>query len=144
MSDLLDKAHADAVLGLLLVGLDPHISVFDGKVPDPMPDVAANPWVLVYFSAGWPLDGVANSLDGTAVTYRQRVFVHSTGASAAAARAVAGQARAALLNVRPAISGRTAWPIRWADGGNPPDLDETLGFPVMDQVDVYELTTAPG
>lgn len=143
MPDLLDKAHADAVLALLSAGVDSHISVFDGKVPDPTPTVATNPWVLVYFSAGWPVDGAANTLDGNAATYVQRIWTHSTAATAAAARAVAGQVRAALLNVRPVVTGRTTWPIRW-DDGNPPNRDETLGFLVMDQVDVWKLQTAPG
>lgn len=144
MSDLLDKAHADAVLGLLHAALDPvPILVFDGKVDNPTPDVAAHPWVLVYFAPGWPVDGAANTLDGNAATYVQRIWTHSTAASAAAARAVAGQVRAALLNVRPVVAGRTTWPIRW-DDGNPPDRDETLGFLVMDQVDVWKLQTAPG
>jgi hypothetical protein len=143
MSDLLDKAHADAVLALLTGALNPAIAVYDGKVPDPTPNVAINPWVLVYFDPGWPVDGAANSLDGNAVTYRLTFFTHSIGASAAAARAVAGQVRAALLNVRPVISGRSCWPIRW-DDGNPTSLDETLGFPVMDKVDIWKLTSAPG
>lgn len=143
MSDLLDKAHADAVLALLSAAVDSHISVFDGKVPEPFPDVKANPWVLVYFSPGWPVDGAANTLDGNAATYVQRIWTHSTAATAAAARAVAGQVRAALLNVRPVVTGRATWPIRWEDG-NPPNRDETLGFLVMDQVDVWKLQTAPG
>jgi hypothetical protein len=143
MSDLLDKAHADAVLALLTGALNPAIAVYDGKVPDPTPNVATNPWVLVYFDPGWPVDGAANSLDGNAVTYRLTLFTHSIAASAPAARAVAGQVRAALLNVRPVISGRSCWPIRW-DDGTPTSLDETLGFPVMDKVDVWKLQTAPG
>jgi hypothetical protein len=144
MSDLIDKAHADAVLGLLHAALDPvPISVFDGKVPDPTPKVATNPWVLVYFNPGWPVDGKANSLDGTATTYQLTFFTHSIGATAAAARAVAGQVRAALLNVRPIVTGRSCWPIRW-DDGSPTDRNEDLGFPVMDKVDVWKLQTAPG
>jgi hypothetical protein len=143
MSDLLDKAHADAVLALLTGALNPAIAVYDGKVRDPTPNVATNPWVLVYFDPGWPVDGAANSLDGTAVTYRLTFFTHSIAASAPSARAVAGQVRAALLNVRPVISGRSCWPIRW-DDGTPASLDETLGFPVMDKVDVWKLQTAPG
>jgi hypothetical protein len=83
MSDLLDKAHADAVLALLTGALNPAIAVYDGKVPDPTPNVATNPWVLVYFDPGWPVDGAANSLDGNAVTYRLTFFTHSIAASAA-------------------------------------------------------------
>jgi hypothetical protein len=141
MSDLIDKAHADAVLGLLHAALDPvPISVFDGKVPDPTPDVAAHPWVLVYFDADWPIDGAGNSLDGTSRTYVLRAWCHSAAASAAGARAIAGQVRAALLNVIPTITGRTSGMICHIDG-QPANPDETLGFLVVDKVDVYELMT---
>jgi hypothetical protein len=143
MSDGIDKAHADAVLALLAAGLDTHVSVFDGQVPDPTPDVASKPWVLVYFQPTWPTDGAGNSLDGQSQTCRLRIYTHSIGATAAAARSVGGQARAALLNARPAVTGRICGLIRWVDG-NPPDRDETLGTLVMDKVDVWEFVTTPG
>lgn len=144
MSDFIDRDHANAILGLLHTALDPvPISVFDGKVPDPTPDVDAHPWVLVYFDADWPIDGAANSLDGNAVTYVLKAWCHSTAGSGAGVRAIAGQVRAALLNVRPVITGRSVWPIRRYDG-NPTGRDEALGTPVMSKVDVYELKTAPG
>jgi hypothetical protein len=72
-----------------------------------------------------------------------QVWCHSTAGSGAGARAIAGQVRAALLNVRPTISGRSCWPIRKTDG-SPMGRDETLGIPVMSKVDVFELKTAPG
>jgi hypothetical protein len=144
MSDTLDRDHANAVLTLLHTALDPvPIAVYDGVVPSPFPDPAANPWLLVYFDASWPTDGAANTLDGKSATYVLTVQCHSTAASAAGARAIAGQARAALLNVRPTVAGRVCWPIRRVEG-QPPNKDETLGFLVMDKVDVYELASAPG
>lgn len=144
MSDLLDKLHADAFLGLLHAALDPvPISVFDGKVPDPLPDIKANPWVIVYFDPGWPTDGAANALDGKSVTYVLHGYCHCVAGSMAGVRAVTGQVRAALLNVRPTVAGRACWPIRWS-AGQPANPDETLGQLVMDKVDVYELMTGPG
>lgn len=144
MSDGLEKAHADAILGLLHAALDPvPIAVYDGVVPDPFPDPATHPACLVYFAAEWPTTGTANALDGQSVTYLMRAYCHSIGASAAAARSIGGQVRAALLNVRPTIAGRTSGLIRWYDG-QPPTRDETLGALVMDRVDVFELTTTPG
>lgn len=144
MSDTLDRDHANAVLSLLHAALDPvPIAIYDGVVPSPYPDVKTSPWVLVYFDASWPPDGQANALDGKSATYMLRVYCHSTAASAAGARAIAGQVRAALLDVRPTVSGRTTWPIRWAEG-QPPNKDETLGFLVMDKVDVYQLASTPG
>lgn len=144
MSDGLEKAHADAILNLLHAALDPvPVAVYDGLVPSPFPDPAAAPWCLVYFSSSWPTDGTGNALDGQSATFLLRAYCHSTGATAAAARAVGGMVRATLLNVRPIISGRACGLIRWAEG-QPPNKDETLGFPVMDRVDVFELTTTPG
>jgi hypothetical protein len=140
MPDLLDKAHVDAVLALLAAGLDPAIVVYDGVVPSPYPDPEVHPYVVVYFSGGWPTDGAGNAFDGRSATYRMQCYTHSVGGTAAACRAVAGQVRAALLNVRPAISGRSVFPIRW-DDGQPAGTDESLGFPVINKADVYELKT---
>lgn len=141
MSDQIDKAHADAILGLLHAALDPvPIEVYDGVVPSPYPDVAAHPWVLVYLEADWPIDGTGNGFDGQARTYVLRAYCHSTGATAAAARAIAGQVRAALLNVKPTVAGRSTGSI-WRPGGAPPTRDETLGFLVMDKVDIYEFVS---
>lgn len=144
MSDLLDKAHADAFLGLLHTALDPvPIAVYDGKVPDPLPDIQASPYVVVYFDPGWPVDGAANALDGNAVTYVLRGYCHCVAASMAGVRAVTGQVRAALLNVRPTVTGRTCWPIGWYDG-QPANPDESLGHLAVNKVDIYELKTGPG
>jgi hypothetical protein len=144
MSDGIEKAHADAVLNLLHAALDSvPIAVYDGKVPDPTPDVDAHPWLLVYLQGEWPLTGTANALDGQSVTYLLRIYCHAVGGTAAAARAVAGMARAVLLNARPTVSGRTPGLIRWSDG-QPPNPDESLGHLVMDKIDVYELITTPG
>jgi hypothetical protein len=135
VSDLLDKAHADAFLGLLHAALDPvPIAVYDGKVPDPLPDVQASPCVVVYFAA--------NALDGKAVTYVTRGYCHCVAGSMAAVRAVTGQVRAALLNVRPTVAGRSAGLIKWYDG-QPANPDETLGHLAVNKVDVYELITTP-
>jgi hypothetical protein len=143
VSDLLDKAHADAFLGLLHTALDPvPIAVYDGKVPDPLPDVQASPWVVVYFDPGWPVDGAGNALDGKAVTYVTRGYCHCVAGSMAAVRAVTGQVRAALLNVRPTVAGRSAGLIKWYDG-QPANPDETLGHLAVNKVDVYELITTP-
>lgn len=137
MSDQLDELHAQAVLGLLAAGLPAQVAVYDGKVPDPMPDPAGHPWVLVYTQIQRPRDGVGNALDGRSATIVARFWCHNVGATAAAARAVSMQVRSALLDARPSVAGRTCSLIRWYDG-QPPSRDETLGSLVMDQVDIYE------
>jgi hypothetical protein len=144
MSDGLEKAHADAFLALLHAALDPvPIAVYDGVVPSPYPDPATTPACLVYFAAEWPTDGTGNAIDGLSITYRLRAYCHSIGATAAAARSIGGQVRAAVLNIRPTVAGRSCGPIRWYDG-QPPAKDETLGALVMDRVDVFEFLTTPG
>jgi hypothetical protein len=143
MSDLLDKLHAEAFLGLLHAALDPvPIVIYDGKVPDPLPDVNASPYVVVYFDPGWPTDGAANALDGKSVTYVLHGYCHCVAGSMAGVRALTGQVRAALLNVRPTVTGRTSGLIRWYDG-QPANPDESLGKLAVNKVDIYELVTTP-
>lgn len=136
-----EQAHADAILALLAAapGGPPALVVYDGKIPDP-PTVAATKYVLVYLSTTTPTGTSLTSDQDRAVT---RAYCHCVGADAIAARAVAGRVAAALLNVKPTITGRVCWPIRDDNSGGPPDRDETTGTLVMDQVAVYRLESLP-
>jgi hypothetical protein len=135
--------HATAVLALLdgddLPG-DPLV-VYDGKVTG-----TADHYVLVYFLVQTP-DGLAApdkvSLDFASDVLDVWVYCHCVGPTPVAARAVQGRVRAALLNVTPTITGRTCFPIRWREG-QPGQRDEETGPLVVDQVDVYGLTSLPG
>lgn len=135
MADLLDKAHADAGLGLLIA--DAGLTVFDGKVPDPTPDP---PYVIVYVIVEWPRDGIGTALTSTQVTVTTSYYCHCIAETAAGSRAVAMRVRAALLNARPVISGRNCGPIKQIEAA-PPQRDETTGRLVMDSVGVYEFTS---
>jgi hypothetical protein len=137
------QLHAAAVLGLLDADDGPPpLVVKDGFVPAG----TAPPYVLVYFVIDSP--EASADFGGTSdMNYTSRrvdcfAYCHSVGANAAAARAVAARVRNALLDVLPAVTGRLAFPIRLTES-QPPVRDETTGSLVMDQVDVYRLSTIP-
>jgi hypothetical protein len=140
--------HFDAFKALLSAapGGPPSLVVCDGIVPD-----GTNPpYTLVYFAIQTP-DGLvapdAVNLTADSDVIDARAIVHSVGAdpqAARAARAQAGRARAALLNVTLTITGRTCFPIRWIDGQPPQRNEEVPGSPVFDQVDVYGFRSVPG
>lgn len=134
--------HANAVLALLDAdNTSPALVVLDGAVTGTQP----LPYVLVYLMLQTP-DGLAApdkvSLDFNSDVIDMWVYCHCVGGNAAAARSVSARVRAALLNVTPTIANRVCFPIRYREG-NPPQRDESTGPLVMDQVDVYGLTTVP-
>lgn len=137
------QAHAQAVLDLLDAdNTAPALVVHDGAVPSG----ATPPYVVVYFTIVTPTAGQAP--DSADINFDSRrlivdAYCHSIGGTARAARIVAGRVRAALLNVRPTVTGRSAFPIRQQEG-QPPQRDETTGVLVFDQIDVYRLQTVPG
>lgn len=135
-------AHAQAVLALLAAVDDPPLTVYDGRV-----DVSAGrpvdpPYVLLYFAASDPLQTGSLSLAHRSERHRLDIYAHCVGATARAARMVADQVRAALLDVVPVVPGRTCWPIRLEES-RPPERDETTGVPVFDAVSVYRLQSVP-
>jgi hypothetical protein len=135
--------HTAAVLGLLDADNGPPPLVFyDGVVPS----TGAPPYVLVYFAFDQP--EAAQDIESSDLTMATRrvdclAYCHSVGNNAAASRAVAARVRAALLDVTPTVAGRIAFPIRHIEN-SPVRRDETTGVLVMDQVDVYRLSTVPG
>lgn len=143
MTDLLDQLHADAGLGLLAA--DVGLRVYDGRVPDNTNTGAGPelPYVLVYTTVKWPPDGTANALDAQAVTVEVEWNCHCVAETAAAARAVQMRVRAALLNKRPTIAGRSVGLIKQEEV-LPPNRDESTGRLVMDCVSNYTLVSAPG
>lgn len=133
------RLHADAILALLKAapGTTPLV-VHDGAVPDG----GTPPYVLVYFADADPELAESMSLANRSDRHVTRVYAHSVGGSAAAARMVGDRVRTAWLDVVPTIAGRQCFPIRREDG-QPADRDETTGTLFMDQVDVYRLESVP-
>lgn len=132
------RAHADAVLALLAAAPGNPLRVLDGAVPKE----TAPPYVLLYFGDEDPELPDSRPLEGTSGRFVLRVYAHSVGGNAAAARALGERVRAALLDVTPAIVGRACFPIR-REEGSPPQRDESTGTLVMDRVDIYRLESVP-
>lgn len=129
----------DEVLAIL-DGIPNH-TTHDGKVPDD----AIAPYTLVYFVVS--VVGADRAADTSDLSFASRavdliIYTHNVGNNAAAARAVAGKVRAALLDVVPVVPGRKAFPIRFYDDA-PAVKDETTGKLIMDLADVYRLRTVP-
>ncbi|SCL21706.1 hypothetical protein [Micromonospora inyonensis] len=133
-----DDPHATAFLSLLRAV--PGLRVFpDGEGGTPtattaLPYVVA--WISVRYDLGPTIEGRSSRGVATAT-------VHSVGANDTAARITAGRVRVALLDVVPAMTGRRPYPIR-QDASLPPDVDESTGRRVFDQIDQYRLESLPG
>jgi hypothetical protein len=131
--------HASVVLALLDAdNTPPALNVHDGKVPDGT-DPRASPYVLVYFDSNDP----DSDFNAAPYTFTLTATCHCVGGNAQAARMVADRVRTALVGVTPTVAGRSCFPIS-REPGTPPLRDESTGSLVMDQVDVYTLSTIPG
>jgi hypothetical protein len=136
---LLDETHAQVAITALAA--NPNLTssrVFDGRVPDGT-DPALG-YVLVYCTVSWPRDGIGTALTAQQVTLTTTYTCHCVGLNARAARAVAMEVRASLLNLKPNITGRSCSPIK-QDDAQPPDRDESTGHLVMDAVSVFSFTS---
>lgn len=136
------QQHAAAVLALLQADTGPpQLVVYDGYVPD----ASLPPYVVVYFT-GLSVEAAQDpdSSDMTALSRRNDIWVyaHCVGANGQATRSVAARVANALLDVAPTVTGRTCFPIRHVEN-QPAARDETTGKLVMDQVDVYRLSSIP-
>lgn len=137
MSDLLDKQHYDALMTPLRA--DAGLTVY----PDPegaVPIIMTPPYVRVWPTIDRPADAAGNSLTQLSTTWVTRWYVHCVGANEYAALALAMRVRAAVLNLRPTIAGRSCGPI-YEDAAGIPTRDDTTGLTVWDRTDVYRLMT---
>lgn len=130
------ESHAQSLLALLRA--DPFLTVYDGHVPaEPL-----LPYAVLYLgwgSARTALVAVTDLFDG-------RAQVTSVGANAAAARIVAKRVADRLIDVTPAVAGRSCWPITH-ELAQPPREDrdvhiDGVGFPVY-AVDEYRIASVP-
>lgn len=127
--------HHDAVLDLLS-GL--QATVYDGQVPD----TPTLPYAVVYMDTSHE---TATRLCATSDRAEFRFQVTSVGATTDSALITADAARAAVLDQRPAVSGRVCGPIRH-ETSIPvrPDRDVTLpefNRHPMFAVDTYVFTS---
>lgn len=139
MTDGLDELHAQAALTLLRANAN-LAAVFDSVVDDGT-DPAAG-YVLVYTTLAFPTEHDANDLRHMSTTAVVTWTIHHAALTAAGARALADQTRETLLNVRPAITGRSCGFIK-QDENLSPTKDETTGRPVMDAIATYSCITRP-
>ena len=135
MTDLLDQALIGAGLDLLT---DAGLTVYDGAVPNPTPDVRDEPYVLVYTTIDRPGDDPSKALDGRSGVWLARWICHCVGANQIAARAMAQQVRTALLDQRVSVPGLATGLIEM-EQANPPLRDESTGPVVIDAVVVFRL-----
>lgn len=137
------QVHADAVLNLLSAATgSPALVVYDGFVPNG----STPPYVVVYFAFDYPpaeTDGQSSDLVMNSNRVDCFAYCHSVGTNSIGSRAMAARVRTALLDVAPAVTGRSVFPIRHIEN-QPAARDESTGVLVVDQVDVYRLSSVPG
>lgn len=140
--------HAAAVLALLRA--DSQLTVYPagagltGSADGTVPHGAQPPYVAVHLHMERPLGGGpgGEGLDGTTVRAVLYAYCHCVGRDEIGARAVAQRVAALLLDVRPSVTGRAAFPIRY-DFGRTARTDESTGALVSELTDVYRLETVP-
>lgn len=133
--DGLDDIHAKVAIDILTG--DAQVPVYRSATPDNV----APPYVLIYSAVTWPSVGIGDALDGRSGTCVTRWFVNCVGSTEAAALSVSNRARQLLLNVRPAIAGRSCGLIKQDPADIPPERDETTGTLIVNLRTQYVLTT---
>lgn len=112
-------AHYEFVKGLLST-LPSEITLYEGQVPDE----PAFPYVVLRMATG---DESVTHLCGTTDDADVWFYFTCVGLTDAAARVVARETRARVLDVRPSITGRSCGPIRKGSSLTiQPDQDVTL------------------
>ena len=125
------KAHADAVKALIGTTVRLH----EGN----RPDGSALPAAVLFIDNGTGLrTTLATVSDRRDVSFQ----VTSVGLDPEGVRSVAERVRAALLDQRPAVAGRTTWPIR-QEGSEPIRLDRDVTPHVFYAVDLYAFSSVP-
>jgi len=127
------RAHTTAVLSLMRAT---GVTVYDGRVPD----APSYPYAVLYPDLGMLTPPM---LTNVSCELTMTLYVHAVGTTRDQAQWVAEKIRDALIDVRPAVTGRHLWPIR-QDITRPPERDDTLpAVVVFDQVATYRLRSVP-
>jgi hypothetical protein len=125
------QTHADAVRALIGVA----VRLYEGGAPDD----AALPYAVLYMGTG----PASRSRLVTVSDRREQSFqVTSVGLDGAGARSVAERVRTAVLDKRPAVTGRKASPV-WQDFAEPLRVDRDVTPHRLYVVDGYSFTTIP-
>lgn len=136
MADVLvDQELVDA--GLALLRADSRLVVW----PDPAgarPETPDPPYVMVWAAVEWPPGMPEGSLAARSVVAHTRWWCHCVGATPEAAAVVAARVRAALLDARPTVTGRSCGQI-WQEASRPPSRDTSTGIEVTDITAVYRM-----
>lgn len=138
-----EQAHADAILAHLRAA-PPVISplaVHDGALPDEFTEADRMlGYVVAHIATTTPSGTSLTSVHDRAVT---RAYLHCVAPTATAARAIAGRATNALLNLAPTIANRVVFPIRDDGSEAPPEPDRSSGRTYFDRVLVLRLESVP-
>lgn len=125
------RAHTDAIITLI----GETVRLYDGMAPDG----ASPPYAVLYAD-----NGNATRTALAAVSDRRDVSfqVTSVGLDGAGARSVAERVRAAVLDERPVVAGRTSSPVR-QEVAEPLRVDRDVTPHLLYVVDVYAYSTVP-
>lgn len=133
--------HADAVLDLLYAS---DLTVYPAETggSTTVPDGAQPPFVSVHMAVDRPLGG---RLTTRSTRLRMRIYAHCVGEDDIQARGVSDLVAEALLDKRPAIAGRSVFPIRHeGDRERPPREDESIGELTVTLTELYRIESLPG
>ena len=142
MSDYGDEqAHADAVLALLYADADLTTYPAPDGGPSTVPPGALPPYVSVHIT---PFHDDGRNLNTKSTRFIEYIDCHCVGANDIAARAVAKRVRAALLDVKPTVAGRSVYPIRYSPGGGEISTTEPVAETTVTINQRYRLESVPG
>jgi len=142
LADQLDRLHVDAFLDRLRADTGPPALVVYPNTEGFVPTNPTPPYVRAYITIDRPIENGANSVLGTSGAWTTRCYTHCVGANEYAATAYAMRVRAALLDFRPTIAGRSCGLIRH-EAAQPVQRDESTGTLVVDKADVWRFLSTP-
>jgi hypothetical protein len=143
----MNRAHVAVFLAALTDDDTGALTTSDGSVPQG----TRPPYRVVYASVTTPeAHGMEDAADAVVCT----AIVHNVGVNADAARTIADRTAAALIGLRPVITGRDCERIKLIDSvpasggsrgsGSDVSRDESTLVTVIDHIDVYRFTSLPG
>lgn len=127
------KAHAEAILSLLRS--IPHVTIYDGAVPD----AAALPYVVAWITQP---RHESDRMTGDQANADNVFQTTVSGASVESVRIVLDHLHAALVDARVAVDGRNTQRVKHLSG-QPTRPDNDVDPPVLYATDQWSLMSAP-